>query len=177
MSLFQTAATWLLRAIVVWLLVEAGLGAYEEGARQQAAYARISGTSVVLTRLANDAAAIQARAHERETVAAAAVGDPWRLAHDANAATILREHLMALGAQAPVVEEAEPAIAERRTEIRLKARWREHAEASPNVLHGLVGRISGLRIANLSLSRIDNGLVAAEAEFVAIVRYDAPAPP
>lgn len=177
MSLFQIVATWLLRAILCWLLFEGGLSLYQEAARQFAAYGCIRGTNTAVARLAHEAAAIQTRLSEREAVAAAAAGAAWRLEQSADAATILREHLLALGAQAPVVDLSERPVGEDQSEIRLRARWREHAETSPNVFNGLAGRLPSLRVASLSLARVDNGLIAAEAEFVTVVRLGARGPP
>jgi hypothetical protein len=177
MSLFQIVTTWLLRALLCWCMLETGLSLYEEATRQLDSWRRISGTNAAIARLNPEASTIQARASAREALAAATEGEAWRLERAADAPTLLREHLLMLGAQAPVVDLSEGAAGGAQSEVRLRARWREHADRSPEILAGLASRLTALRVANLSLARIDNELVAIEAEFVAVIRVQARAPP
>jgi len=174
MSLFRQSAKWSLRALLVWGGIELAGGLYENGAAHWARLAQLAGHREAMTRL-------EERARASETEAARIEADLARLSGGAlpvtpadsetaaaAAARIIREELIQLGAEAPIVDSVETSAASSISRVSITARWREPIETSPQVLHGLAQRFPEMAVERLSLQRGDR--VAADAVFSLNVR-------
>lgn len=174
MSFFRQVSMWSLRALLVWGAVEAGGHLYEAGVTHVTSLTRIAGYRSAMARLEDRARAGEAQAAAAQTIFAEANGSAWVLpVHGEEppsraAARALREELIQLGAEAPVVDGTDVATAEGITRVTLTARWREPVETSPVVLHGLAGRFPAFSVERLSLERGDR--VTTEAVFSMPVR-------
>jgi hypothetical protein len=171
-SLFRQASKWALRALLVWGAIEAGAWLYDTGADHAASLTRMAGHRAAMARLEEHARASETRADAAERSVAALSGDTWTLPLQSDetiaraAARRLREELLTLGAEAPVVDAEEPQHGAGRT--RLTARWREAQGMSPQVLHALAQRFPELQVERLVLTRGDP--VSAELVVTVSVR-------
>jgi hypothetical protein len=181
---FQFISMWALRALVLWGALEAGSSLYSNGAEQLAALRRIEGHHAAMQRLEARAAAAEERNHAaRERLAQHQSGVVITVTEVAGqnvgvrAAQMLRDDLVGLGAQAPVVDGTDEPISENLRRIILHATWREATETSPSILHELAARYSMMNVRALRLTRAADGSfveVACDFDAVARVRSEAP---
>jgi hypothetical protein len=177
MTLFQRLSMWSLRALLLWGAVEVGGVLYQTMSARAASFVQLQGHDAAMDRL-------KARADRAEADARAALGRrdalsgaAWRVIANENetlsraASKSLRETLIELGAQAPVVE-AQGGDAGASSRVSLAATWRENVETSPQVLSALSQRHPEFAIERLSLQRGD--VVRAELVVSAPVTRVAP---
>lgn len=179
MTLFQHVAIWSLRALALWAAFELAAVLFDEGVDRANSGLRLHGHQAAMTRLVRTAETLEREAAVADAQIAGLSAGAWRIAvatPDAQAAPIaaglVREELMALGAQAPVVETSETVLSGPLRQLHLTLRWRENAGAAPAILYALSARRGDLHIRALRLTR-DDALVLVEAEAVALVRVDA----
>ncbi len=175
MTLFQTAAMWALRALLVWTAFETGAGLYAISTEHGAAWSRLAGHDAVMTRLREQTQAKEDAAARAEAARANLSGDIWRLPAasqseltDAIAAAV-RTQLLEFGAQAPIVE----ARAAETGAVILTAKWREPIESAPAVLFGLAARHPTSALTALQLQRREH-LVDIELELTLLAEATAP---
>lgn len=179
MSLFQHIAVWSLRALALWAALELGANFYQEASARAEALAQINGHRAAMGHLAQRAEALEARENAAVNTLARSDQTAWRLdnaggaAIETYAARQLRESLMGLGAEAPVVDGAQTQAGSLK-QIRLSAHWREAAETAPSIFYALATQYPAFRVAALRVERAQGGSVLAEAEFVVLVREGDP---
>jgi hypothetical protein len=179
MSVFRMASVWTLRALVLWGALELGAQAYDVAVARWSEWSMLAGHRAAMARLDERARATETRALAAEAALASARGAPWRVITrtgetPATAAALeLRQMLIELGAEAPVVDGATDGASNDR--ITLTTRWRERADTSPAVLRGLAARRPELQLASLSMDRQDQ--IVVEAVFIAHVRAEPGAAP
>ncbi|MBL8537063.1 MAG: hypothetical protein JNM59_06630 [Hyphomonadaceae bacterium] len=160
MTLFQHIAMWSLRALLVWGGVEAGGGLYAAGAEHWTSLQRIAGHRTAMTRLEERARSAETELQTANAALAEHSGAAWRLTLNAGetpeqaAARQLRETLIELGAEAPVVD-GEGAAGSSPARVTLTARWREPSATAPQILHALAQRHPAFTVERLSLANTD----------------------
>lgn len=158
MTLFQHIAMWSLRALLVWGGVEAGGAIYSSGAEHWADLQRLAGHRSAMTRLEERARTAESELHAANAALAEQNGVAWRVTAIEGeppaqaAARQLRETLLELGAEAPVVD-GEAASTPAR--VTLTARWREPGATAPQVLHALAQLYPAFAVEQLSLENAD----------------------
>jgi hypothetical protein len=174
MSLFRIASVWTLRTLVLWGALEFGAQTYDIAAARWSDWSTLVGHRAAMERLDERARAVEARTLTAETALASERGASWPVAIRAGetvataAALQLRQTLIELGAEAPVVDGVSDGASNDR--VTLTTRWRERADTSPAVLRGLAARRPELELASLTMERQDQ--IVVEAVFHAHVRAD-----
>lgn len=160
MTLFQHIAMWSLRALLIWGGVEAGGALCAAGAEHWTNLQRIAGHRAAMTRLEERARSADTELQIANAALAQHSGAAWRLTLNAGempalaAARQLRETLIELGAEAPVVD-GEGAVGSSPARITLTARWREPSQTAPQILHALAQRHPEFGVERLSLQNGD----------------------
>ncbi len=170
MSLMRTLSAWTLRALLAWGAVEASASLYDYANQRSADLSAIAGQGVVAHRLEARARAAEANASALDHRLGGLVRVSWTPVAPDNAraaADAMRQQLIDLGAQAPVVDATLAPAGEHMVRMVFTARWREPAETSPSALHALAARSPELSVSRLAMSRA-GGLIATEAQFEAI---------
>jgi hypothetical protein len=179
MTLFQQVAVWSLRALALWTAVELGAASFNTMTERAHSWVRLGGHQAAIERLGQRASALEAEAAAADARLAAVSANALRVQSprpDAPASTqvaaMLREELMTLGAQAPVVDATETALSGPLRRLHLTLRWRENADNAPAILHALSARQGHLQIVSMTLARQD-ALVVVEVAASAMIRIDA----
>lgn len=156
MTIFQSVAMWSLRALLAWAAFEAGAALYAQGVERWSDLRRLSGHRTAMGRLEDRARAAEVELQALNAELAALNGDAWSIAPSAEetpaaaAAHRLRQTLIELGAEAPVVDAGLDG-----GRVALNARWREPAASAPQILHALAQRHPEFAVERLSLTNGD----------------------
>jgi len=161
MTIFQHVAMWSLRAMLVWGVLEAGSALYAAGAEHRSNLQRIAGHHAAMARLDERARSAEGELHAVNVTLAQNTGAPWRLSAASGetpaqtASRHLRETLLELGAEAPVVDGEVSAASASAPRVTLTARWREPSATAPRILHALAQRYPEFTVERLSLENTD----------------------
>jgi hypothetical protein len=178
MTLTRHLMVWTLRALVLWGGFEAGASIWEYASAHSASLSRLAGHEQAMQRLAQryeqrnrlaamgEALVTRLSAHSMEIAPSTGESEPRA------AARIVRDALLAAGAQAPVVDVSQTQAGAGVTRVRLTARWRESAETSPQALYALAQSYPTLEVEQLTLTRTENA-VRAELGAAVLVRTNA----
>jgi hypothetical protein len=157
MTIFQHIAMWSLRAMLVWGVLEAGGALYAAGAEHWSSLQRMAGHRAAMARLDDQARSAESELHVINAALAQNAGAAWRLSSAADetpaqaASRHLREKLLELGAEAPIVD-GETSVASGSTPyVTLTARWREPSGTAPQILHALAQSYPEFGVERLSL--------------------------
>jgi hypothetical protein len=153
MTLFQHVIMWTLRALVLWGAFELSLHVYERSLQHWTQWQAIAGQHAATARLLDQARAVERQADAAEaTLAPQAqlVVTPGAQETPLQAAAReLREKLLGLGAEAPVVD-----VVENEGQApHLNLRWLERPETSPAIFYGLAAQAPSLEVQSLALQR------------------------
>ncbi|KAF0174198.1 MAG: hypothetical protein FD124_1421 [Alphaproteobacteria bacterium] len=175
MTLFQLVSVWTLRALIAWGAIEGGAAAYSIALGDLAAWSQVRAHEEVMARLERKAVAAERTAHSLESqigrarTAAFPSSAPSPLTQEASVTQAIRDDLLSLGAEAPVVETTFAPLSGDLRKVAVRAQWRERQDVSPGVLHGLAARRPSLRVKVLRFAREGDGAISTHAEFEAIV--------
>jgi hypothetical protein len=178
MSIFQLLSVWTLRALALWGVLELSGALFDSASEQWGEWRQLEGHRAAMLRLEartrtaeeNLTPLVQEIRAHRQSVA-------FELNPNAtgiDAARLLRDDLMASGAQAPVVDAEGSPAGSGLSKISFHARWREAASASPSVLQALSARRGAMEVRELRMARTsDGGQVSIEARFEALAKETA----
>lgn len=161
MTIFRHIAMWSLRAMLVWGVLEAGSALCAAGAEHWSSLQRIAGHRTAMTRLEERARSAESELLAVNAALAQNAGAAWRLGPAAGEALAqaasrhLRETLLELGAEAPVVDGETPTASGATPRVTLTARWREPRATAPQILHALAQRYPDFGVERLSLENVD----------------------